>query len=82
MNLKLLRKTVSAMLALCLFAGGLAAQDKGFVLDEDFEGGIQKAWELGVRRYVTEFWYTGNPEWEKDMYSAVTKMKVILDELA
>lgn len=48
----------------------------------DFEGGIQKAWELGVRRYVTEFWYTGNPEWEKDMYSAVTKMKVILDELA
>lgn len=48
----------------------------------DFEGGILKAWELGVRRYVTEFWYTGNPEWERDMYSAVTKMKVILDELA
>lgn len=48
----------------------------------DFEGGIRKAWELGVRRYVTEFWYTGNPEWERDMYSAVTKMKVILDELA
>lgn len=47
-----------------------------------FEGGIRKAWELGVRRYVTEFWYTGNPEWERDMYSAVTKMKVILDELA
>lgn len=48
----------------------------------DFEGGIRKAWELGVRRYVTEFWYTGNPEWERDMYSAVTKMKVILDKLA
>lgn len=48
----------------------------------DFEGGIRKAWELGVRRYVTEFWYTGNPEWERDMYSTVTKMKVILDELA
>ena len=48
----------------------------------DFEGCIRKAWELGVRRYVTEFWYTGNPEWERDMYSAVTKMKVILDELA
>ena len=48
----------------------------------DFEGGIRKAWELGVRRYVTEFWYTGNPEWERNMYSAVTKMKVILDELA
>ena len=48
----------------------------------DFEGGILKAWELGVRRYVTQFWYTGNPEWERDMYSAVTKMKVILDELA
>ena len=26
----------------------------------DFEAGIKKAWELGVRRYVTELWYTGN----------------------
>ncbi len=48
----------------------------------DFESGIQKAWELGVRSYVTEFWYTGNPEWKQDMDDAVTKMNEILDRLA
>lgn len=48
----------------------------------DFESGIRKAWELGVRRYVTEFWYTGNPEWEKDLDLAVSKMTAILDRLA
>ncbi|MBM6752149.1 L-ribulose-5-phosphate 3-epimerase [Mediterraneibacter glycyrrhizinilyticus] len=48
----------------------------------DFESGIRKAWELGVRRYVTEFWYTGNPEWEKDLDFAVSKMTAILDDAA
>ena len=48
----------------------------------DFESGMRKAWELGVRRYVTEFWYTGNPEWEKDLDFAVSKMTAILDEAA
>nr|WP_294493083.1 L-ribulose-5-phosphate 3-epimerase [uncultured Mediterraneibacter sp.] len=48
----------------------------------DFEEGIQKAWEMGIRRYVTEFWYTGNPEWEKDMDDAIKKMKAILDRFA
>ena len=46
----------------------------------DFEAGIKKAWDLGVRRYVTEFWYTGNPEWEKDMDYAVSMMTKILDK--
>lgn len=46
----------------------------------DFEAGIEKAWDLGVRRYVTEFWYTGNPEWEKDMDFAVSMMTKILDK--
>ena len=46
----------------------------------DFESGIKKAWDLGVRRYVTEFWYTGNPEWEKDMDFAVSMMTKILDK--
>ena len=46
----------------------------------DFEAGIKKAWDLGVRRYVTEFWYTGNPEWEKDMDFAVSMMTKILDK--
>ena len=48
----------------------------------DFESGIKKAWDLGVRRYVTEFWYKGNPEWEKDLDFAVSKMTAILDGLA
>ena len=46
----------------------------------DFEAGIKKALELGVRRYVTEFWYTGNPEWEKDMDFAVSMMTKILNK--
>lgn len=46
----------------------------------DFEAGVKKAWDLGVRRYVTEFCYTGNPEWEKDMDFAVSMMTKILDK--
>ena len=45
----------------------------------DFEKGIRKAWELGVRRYVTEFWYTGNPDWEQDLDYAARTMSAILD---
>ena len=40
----------------------------------DFENGIKKAWELGVRRFVTEFWYIGNPNWQDDLNFAVKKM--------
>ncbi len=46
----------------------------------DFENGIKKAWELGVRRYVTEFWYTGNPNWQDDLNFAVKKMTDILNK--
>ena len=45
----------------------------------DFEAAIKKAWDLGVRRFVTEFWYTGNPEWKKDLDGAVKMMCPILD---
>ncbi len=45
----------------------------------DFEAGIQTAWDLGIRKYVTEFWYTGNPEWKKDLEFANQKMTKILD---
>lgn len=45
----------------------------------DFEKGIRKAWELGVRRYVTEFWYTGSPDWEQDLDYAARTMSAILD---
>lgn len=45
----------------------------------DFESAIQKAWSLGIRKYVTEFWYTGNPEWKKELRFANDKFTRILD---
>lgn len=36
----------------------------------NFEEAVEAAWNLGVRRYVTEFWYTGNPEWMDDLIFA------------
>lgn len=45
----------------------------------DFESAIQEAWELGIRRYVTEFWYTGNPKWKEDLLDANRRMTAILD---
>ena len=45
----------------------------------DFEAAIKKAWDLGVRRFVTEFWYTGNTEWKKDLNDAVKMMCPILN---
>lgn len=45
----------------------------------DFKSAIETAWELGVRKYVTEFWYTGNPAWKKDLSVANEMMAHILD---
>ena len=45
----------------------------------DFEEGIAVAWELGVRKFVTEFWYTGNTEWRADLADARGRMAAILD---
>lgn len=45
----------------------------------DFPAVIAETWKAGVRRYVTEFWYTGNPEWKKDLDLAVGMMRPILD---
>lgn len=45
----------------------------------DFPAVIRETWKAGVRRYVTEFWYTGNPEWKKDLDFAVGMMRPILD---
>ena len=45
----------------------------------DFKAMIEKSWELGVRRYVTEFWYTGNEQWRDDLSFAVGMMKKHLD---
>ncbi len=43
---------------------------------------IAKAWELGVRRFVTEMWYTGSPEWKNDIRFAHDSMCAILDRQA
>ncbi|MGL5435834.1 MAG: L-ribulose-5-phosphate 3-epimerase [Lachnospiraceae bacterium] len=45
----------------------------------DFEQSIKTAWELGIRKYVTEFWYVGNPDWKKDLLDANIRMTKILD---
>lgn len=45
----------------------------------DFESGIKAAWISGVRRYVTEFWYTGSNEWKNDLSKANNMMREILD---
>lgn len=45
----------------------------------DFPSVISKTWELGVRRYVTEFWYTGTPRWKDDLDFAVSMMQPLLD---
>lgn len=45
----------------------------------NFRDMIHTAWELGIRKYVTEFWYTGNPEWKKDLVFARTMMGNLLD---
>ncbi|RKI93780.1 L-ribulose-5-phosphate 3-epimerase [Parablautia intestinalis] len=45
----------------------------------DFEKVIRAAWSIGVRKYVTEFWYQGSRTWEKDLSSVNERMRRILD---
>lgn len=46
----------------------------------DFEAVIAKAWDLGIRRYVTEMWDVGNPTWKEDIKFACSSMSAILDK--
>ncbi len=46
----------------------------------DFEAFAEKAWDMGVRKYVTEFWYTGNPDWKEDLKAAHEMFENILDK--
>lgn len=46
----------------------------------DFENAIRTAWELGVRKYVAEFWYTGSPAWRTELADVNRRFKRILDE--
>lgn len=46
----------------------------------DFEQAIAKMWEMGVRRYVAEFWYKGNAAWPEDLQNVNQRMRRILDK--
>lgn len=46
----------------------------------DFGAIINTAWQMGVRRYVTEMWYVNQPEWKKDIAKARSMMTNLLDE--
>lgn len=46
----------------------------------DFSSMIKRAWGLGVRRYVTEMWYTGGHNWASDIRLARKAMSRLLDE--
>ena len=46
----------------------------------DFEGGIRKARDLGVRRFVTEMWDVGKDSWKEDILFANKTMRAILDK--
>ncbi len=45
----------------------------------DFPAVIEKAWDLGIRRYVTEMWDVGLPTWKEDIQFANRSMSEILD---
>ena len=48
----------------------------------DFERILKKLWQLGVRRYVTELWYTGNDDWKQAANGASSFARKILDGFA
>lgn len=48
----------------------------------DFENMIRTAWEIGVRRYVTELWDVGQDSWKEDICFANESMRKLLDAQA
>lgn len=47
----------------------------------NFADMIKTAWSLGVRKYVTEFWYTGNDAWVEDLLNVNMMMTGIFEAL-
>ncbi|WP_320128696.1 L-ribulose-5-phosphate 3-epimerase [uncultured Sphaerochaeta sp.] len=47
----------------------------------DFKTLLAKTWNMKVRRYVTELWYTGNSDWRDQITNAATLARNILDKL-
>ncbi len=48
----------------------------------DFDSGVSKAWELGIRRYVTEFWDVRDGRWAEELHNAYTMMTDVLDRVS
>ena len=48
----------------------------------DFPAMINTAWKIGVRRFVTEFWYLGKEDWKADLHFANSAMRKLLDQKA
>ena len=46
----------------------------------DFPAMINTAWKIGVRRFVTEFWYLGKEDWKADLHFANSAMRKLLDQ--
>lgn len=46
----------------------------------DFPAMIDTAWAMGVRRFVTEFWYLGKENWKEDLSFANRTMRALLDK--
>lgn len=46
----------------------------------DFRSIIGTSWKMGVRKFVTEFWYVGAENWKADLKQAREMMTKILDE--
>lgn len=46
----------------------------------NFQEAIDLAWKLGIRKYVTEFWYAGNENWKDDLVFAHDMFEKMLDE--
>ena len=46
----------------------------------DFPGAIETVWALGVRRFVTEFWYDKTiPDWQGELLKARSRFTALLD---
>ena len=48
----------------------------------DFDSVVKKAWELGIRRFVTEMWYVGQESWKDDIKFANASMSRIINKYA
>lgn len=45
----------------------------------DFEPAVRTVWAMGVRRFVTEFWYVGSPDWKQELSDVHERFAALLD---